>query len=55
MHEFQKELASLINKHNIENECDMPDYMLADLLCRLIENIGEATKRTLAWHGKEPG
>ena len=51
MKEFQSELAALINKHSIENKVDMPDFLLADLLCRVIEAIGEPVKAALDWHG----
>ena len=50
MEEFKKELKQLINKHSIENECDMPDFMLAELLCNLIITIGIASKANLDWH-----
>lgn len=51
MKEFQSELASLINKHSIENEVAMPDFLLAELLCRVIKAIGKPVKKTLDWHG----
>ena len=51
MKEFQSELASLIGKHSIENKVDMPDFLLAALLCRVIEAIGKPVKETLDWHG----
>jgi len=51
MKEFQSELAVLINKHSIENEVSMPDFILADLLYRVIVAIGKPVKETLDWHG----
>lgn len=51
MEEFKKELESLINKHSIENMVDMPDFILASMICRMIEAIGPSIKRNLAWHG----
>jgi hypothetical protein len=51
MEKFRKELEQLINKHSVENEVDMPDFLLADLLCNLIIKIGVATKKNLDWHG----
>ena len=51
MKKFKKELEGLINKHSIENIADMPDYLLADLLCNLILVIGVASKANLDWHG----
>ena len=51
MKEFRNELKQLINKHSIENEVDMPDFLLADMLCRVIKAIGNPIKSTLDWHG----
>jgi len=49
--EFQRELRSLINRYSIENTCDMPDFMITEMICRLIESIGPMVKMTLDWHG----
>ena len=49
--DFQKELEALINKHSIENRVDMPDFLLAEMICRFIDAVGEPVKRTLDWHG----
>ncbi len=51
MKEFQKDLEALINRHGIENKVDMPDFLLAELLCRTISAIGKPIKETLNWHG----
>ena len=51
MKNFEKELTSLINRHSIENVADMPDYLLAEMICRTIEAIGPSVKNTLDWHG----
>ena len=51
MEKFKKELEQLINRHSIENEVDMPDYLLAELLCNLIKTIGISSKANLDWHG----
>ncbi len=51
MEEFKKELESLINKHCIENKCDMPDFMLAEMVCNFINTVGESVKKNLDWHG----
>jgi len=51
MTEFQKELTELINKHSVENDVDMPDFMLAELLVNQIRVIGYAMKANLDWHG----
>ena len=49
--EFEKELTHLINRHSIENEVDMPDFLLARMLCAMIESMGPTVKSTLDWHG----
>ena len=51
MDEFKKELEILINKHSIENTVDMPDFILAEMLCQMIEGMGPSIKRALDWHG----
>ncbi len=51
MRKFHADLTMLINKHNIENEVGMPDFLLADMICRVIKAVGKPIKKTLAWHG----
>ena len=51
MEEFKKELEQLINKHSIESFCDMPDFLLAKMICELIRTIGVSSKANLDWHG----
>lgn len=48
---FEKELASLINRHSVENAVDMPDFILAGMICRMIEAMGPGIKKALDWHG----
>ncbi len=51
--EFTRELKELINKHSIENFCDMPDYILAEMITSFIVNTGTHIKRNLDWHGTD--
>ena len=51
MEKFKKELEVLINNHSIENECDMPDFILAELLVNFIKTLGISSKKTLDWYG----
>jgi hypothetical protein len=51
MDEFEKELTHLINRHSIENLADMPDFLLAGMIRRMIEAMGPSIKKTLDWHG----
>lgn len=48
---FRTDLIKLLNRYSIENECDMPDFLLADLLIGTIKAIGKPIKKTLDWHG----
>ena len=48
---FENELTTLINRHSIENVPDMPDFLLAGMICRMIEAMGPSIKKTLDWHG----
>ena len=51
MKEFEKELTTLINKYSIENKCDIPDFLLAEMVCRYICYVASMTKEVLDWHG----
>lgn len=48
---FEQELAELLNKHNMENHADMPDFLLARMICQMITNCGPVIKKNLDWHG----
>lgn len=48
---FRKELEGLLNKHSIENGCDMPDFLLAEMIIRFIQAVGEPIRKNLDWHG----
>jgi len=49
MEEFKKELKELINKHSIENECDIPDFLLAEIIVSTIKAVGPQIKKVLNW------
>ena len=51
MTDFKKELKTLLNQHCIENECSMPDFLLAEMIVNFIQAIGPSVKKTLDWHG----
>jgi len=51
MKRFEKELKKLINKYSIENECDMPDFLLAKMIVGFIKSVRKPIKKTLDWHG----
>ena len=46
---FQKELTELINRHSIENSLGMPDFVIADLMCKHLNGIASAVWRTFQW------
>jgi len=48
---FIEELEELINKHSVENICDMPDFLLAEMICNIISATGISIKKNLDWHG----
>ena len=50
MKQFKKDLEHLINLHSIENECDMPDFLLAELVVNFIKTVGISIKKNLDWH-----
>jgi len=51
MDEFKKELEQLINTYCVENEVDMPDFLLAEMVCNFIQTVGVSVKKNLDWHG----
>ena len=53
--QFKTKLKNLLNEHNIENECDMPDFLLADMIVNFIIAVGVPIKKTLDWHGCNSG
>jgi len=48
---FKEELREVINRNNMESVADVPDLILADMICSILEAIGPHIKRTLDWHG----
>ena len=51
MEEFKKELEVLINKHSVENTADVPDFLLAEMVCGILVGVGDIFKKALDWHG----
>ena len=50
---FEKELASLLNKHNKDTETDTPDFILAEMLNRQLDAYRQCRLDTLNWMGRE--
>ena len=51
MDNFKKDLENLINTHAIENKWDMPDYIMAEFICNLINSVSIPMRANLDWHG----
>lgn len=51
--QFKKELETLINKYNIENHSDTPDFILSDYLIRCLDVFAEVSKSKEKWYGGE--
>lgn len=49
--QFRTELKALLNRYNVEKECDMPDFLLAEMIVNFIQAVGEPIKKNLDWHG----
>jgi len=49
--QFKKELEGLLNLYCIEDECDMPDFLLTEMIVEFIRAVGAPIKKTLDWHG----
>jgi hypothetical protein len=47
---FKEELTQLIHKHSIEDECDIPGFLLANIICNYINKVASITKEVLDWH-----
>ncbi len=53
MSDFEKELTTLLNKHNRENASDTPDYILAMFLINCLAAWNEATQQRETFHGRD--
>lgn len=48
---FREELKHVINKHNMENGSDTPDYILARFLIETLDAFDSAVERRDRHHG----
>ena len=51
--EFLKELAKVLNKHNIDTATDTPDYILAEYLNSCLRSYLIVNYNNRNWHGEE--
>ena len=49
--DFQSELASLINRHSMENGCNTPDFILASFLKAQLEIFDATVVARSKWYG----
>ena len=50
---FKKELKSLINRYNQENESDTPDFILARYIINCLYAFSKATEQREEWYNKK--
>lgn len=54
--EFKRELEALLNKHSQDARLETPDFVLADYICRTLENYRETFISRQNWfHPTPPG
>lgn len=51
---FQFELENLLNRHSIDNECQTPDFMLADKLVKGLQAEAKFIRKREKWFGRGP-
>lgn len=49
-----EDLAGLINSNSMENECDTPDYILAEMMYSAYENYCKTVKARDKWFDFHP-
>lgn len=52
--EQQQELAQFVNRHSLENGCDMPDFVVAAYLAQCYQALCIAAESHVDWE-KSPG
>lgn len=48
---FESELRKLLNKHGVDNDCGMPDFILAEQICSNLRAQVEALRAVREWKG----
>lgn len=51
--ELRKELRSFVNRYNLENGSDTPDYILANYLYDCLQAFDDATKARTEWYAHD--
>lgn len=52
MKTLQKELATLLNRHCLENESNTPDFILAEYMMNCLTAFNRATRARGQWYGR---
>lgn len=47
---FQEDLRAVLNKHNIDNLCNTPDFILAGMIAEQVEAYRKAMAANISWH-----
>lgn len=50
--EFERALTHLINSHSMENTCNIPDFILAKFLVRVMLDFSQASIERESWFGQ---
>lgn len=48
--EFRSELTELLNKHNMENGCDTPDFILSAYLIDCLATFNRIVEARTGWY-----
>jgi len=46
-----RELAEVINRHSMENQANVPDFILAEVAYNAIDNFAQNFKKSCDWYG----
>ena len=49
---FKRELTQLLNRYNVENHSNTPDYLLAGYLLQCLQVFEWTIKSREEWHGR---
>lgn len=51
--EVMRDIAHVLNRHSIDNELNIPDFILAEYVFRNLMDLKGALNKTQSWEGKE--
>lgn len=52
--DFEKDLEVLLNRHSVDNECNTPDFLLAEKITADLKTQASLITRRENWHGRGP-